>query len=60
MAGIILPNGEPFTQLVVQLTVQDAIVWHIGSQFEPAEPEPVDAEPPPELALVMVGMAGEF
>ena len=28
-----MPNGQPFAQLVVQLIVQDAIVWHIGSQL---------------------------
>ena len=41
MAGMIMPNGDPYPQLVVQLTVQDAIVWHIGAKLEAAEPTPV-------------------
>jgi Flp pilus assembly protein CpaB len=41
MAGMIMPNGDPYPQLIVQLTVQDAIVWHIGAKLETAEPTPV-------------------
>ncbi len=31
-AAMILPNGDPFAQVVVQMTVQDAIVWRVGAQ----------------------------
>ena len=34
MAAMILPNGDPFAQVAVQMTVQDAIVWRIGAQFD--------------------------
>lgn len=32
-AAMILPNGDHFAQIVVQMTVQDAIVWRVGSQY---------------------------
>jgi Flp pilus assembly protein CpaB len=48
MAAMILPNGDPFAQVAVQMTVQDAIVWRIGAQFtEPVE-EVVTAAATPE------------
>lgn len=31
--AMILPNGDPIAQIVVQMTVQDAIVWRIGAQY---------------------------
>jgi Flp pilus assembly protein CpaB len=38
MAAMILPNGDPFAQVAVLMTVQDAIVWRIGAQYnEPLE-----------------------
>ncbi len=33
MSAMILPNGDPFPQVVVQMTVQDAIVWRVGAQY---------------------------
>jgi len=33
VASMILPNGDPYPQVFVQMTVQDAIVWHIGAQY---------------------------
>ncbi len=34
MAAMIFPNGDPFPQIVVQMIVQDAIVWRVGAQYE--------------------------
>lgn len=38
--AMILPNGDAYPQLIVQLTVQDAIVWHIGAQLTEPTPTP--------------------
>jgi hypothetical protein len=52
MAGMIMPNGNQIPQVVVQLTVQDAIVWRIGAQLgmEEQTAAPVVAEATPEPA----------
>ncbi|MEJ5312094.1 MAG: hypothetical protein WHX52_20190 [Anaerolineae bacterium] len=55
MAAMILPNGDPFPQIVVQMTVQDAIVWRVGAQYElEAEGTAV----PAEVATPAPGEAG--
>ena len=47
-AAMILPNGEPFAQVVVQMTVQDAIVWRIGTKYtiaqQPTSPDVVQSQ----------------
>jgi Flp pilus assembly protein CpaB len=47
MAAVILPNGEPFAQIAVQMTVQDAIVWRIGAQYSKSVGGAVAATPEP-------------
>ncbi|HOT91697.1 MAG TPA: hypothetical protein PLJ78_06785 [Anaerolineae bacterium] len=51
MASMILPNGDPYPQVFVQMTVQDAIVWRIGAQYTieetPAAPQEAAAAPTP-------------
>jgi hypothetical protein len=57
MAAIILPNGDPFAQVAVQMTVQDAIVWRIGAQYsESVEEEMVTAAATPEPAEGAAGL----
>ncbi len=40
MDGIIFPGGDSIPQLIVQLTVQDAIVWRIGVEQSILTPTP--------------------
>jgi hypothetical protein len=42
--ALIFPSGERASRLVVQMTVQNAIVWHIGVWEQTIEGEPVSVE----------------
>jgi len=54
-AAIILPGSDPIPQIVVQMTVQDAIVWRIGANFG----EPAIAAPTPEAEEAGGGLFGQ-
>lgn len=53
IASMILPNGDPYPQVIVQMTVQDAIVWHIGAQYGEPTPVPEAATTPEPSAGIM-------
>ncbi|MFP4344002.1 MAG: Flp pilus assembly protein CpaB [Anaerolineales bacterium] len=58
--GLIFPSGDNPTHIVVQLTVQDAVVWHIGvwpEEEELARPTGVAREPEQGGGLIPEGGA---
>ncbi len=58
--GLIFPSGDNPTYIVVQLTVQDAVVWHIGvwpEEEEMAQPTGVAREPEGGGGLIPEGGA---
>ncbi len=61
--GLIFPSGEPMPTLIVQLTVQDAIVWHVGVWENVGEmtiggATPAEVPPPTSEAAAEGGEGG--
>lgn len=48
--AIIFPSAAPIPNVVVQLIVQDAIVWHVGVWSSETEATPAPAAPEPQEA----------
>ncbi len=57
--ALIFPSGDRVPRLVVQMTIQNAIVWHIGIWQETVEGEPVSAGAAPTPAAEGEGEEGE-
>ncbi len=54
--AIVFPSGPKIPQLVVQLTVQNAIVWHVGAWKQESENAPT---PAPTEAAAAGGLGGQ-